>query len=197
MLLSTLCQTSVSLIVCFTLLVSLGRSLETEKQFLTFQQKLHSFTWLHQLHYSPQLLQVSTSLKMHLEFDRWPLGAFYQCVLAAAWLTAWVQLPYMNEGRAHLSYQSVNVTASRQKASVSRLKTALCSLRGRTLSQKQTLQAQIVAFCMSSCTGQTAILLQNRNPPLSVRDGFSMSSLTVGMPPENIFSHLEMGCLSC
>lgn len=80
------------------------------------------------------------------------LTAFSQCVLAALWLTAWAQLLYMNEGCAHLSYQSVNVTASRQKASVSRLKTALCSPRGRTLSQKQTLQAQIVAFCMPSCT---------------------------------------------
>lgn len=125
------------------------------------------------------------------------LRAFYQCVLAAVWLTAWVQLLYMNGGLAHLSYQSVNVTASRQKASVSRLKTVLCSLRGRTLSQKQTLQAQIVAFCMSSSTDrQTVTLLQNINPPLSVKDFFCVSSLTVGMPPENIFSHVEMGCLS-
>lgn len=60
--------------------------------------------------------------------------AFYQRVLAAVWLAARLLPLYMNEGRAHLSYQSVNVTASTQKASVSRLKTALCSLRGQTLS---------------------------------------------------------------
>lgn len=73
-------------------------------------------------------------------------------LLAAVWLTGRVLLPGMNEGRAHLSYQSVNVTASCQKASVSRLKTALCSLRGRTPSQKQTPRGQIVALCVSSRT---------------------------------------------
>lgn len=182
-------QTQVSSVVWFALLVSLVRSLDI-KQYISHIPTKVTFIYLT----TSAALLTSAFATFHpseAAFRIWLLafGAFCQCVLAAVWLTAWVRLPYMNEGRAHLSYQSVNVTASRQKGLCQQAEDSSLFTEGPDSVPKTDPAGTDCGFLHVFLHRQAAILLQNINPLLSGRDGFSMSSLAVGMPPENIFSH--------